>query len=116
MRRSGTTVLMIVFLVGLAAVLAAAEQNKGAEKMALEGGSRGPVPFPHRQHQDNLTDCNACHALFPQETGAIEKLKAEGTLKRQQVMNKQCIACHRENKREGKAAGPTLCSQCHQRK
>ncbi len=116
MRLSGIVVLMIVFLMSLAAALAVAEQNKGAEQMELEGGTRGPVPFPHRQHQDNLEDCNACHALFPQEAGAIGKLHAEGTLKRQQVMKEQCIACHRENKREGKDSGPTLCSQCHQRK
>lgn len=116
MRRSAILSLTIVFLVSLAAALAVAEQNKGAEQMELEGGTRGPVPFPHRQHQDNLTDCDACHVLFPQEAGAIGKLKADGTLKRQQVMNKQCIACHRDNKREGKDSGPTLCSQCHQRK
>jgi hypothetical protein len=115
MRRSGIAVVMIVFLVGLAAALAAAEQNKGAEKIELEGGTRGLVMFPHRQHQDNLADCNACHDLFPQEAGAIEKLKAEGTLKRQQVMNKQCIHCHKDRKRAGETTGPLTCSKCHQR-
>lgn len=115
MRRHAILPLAIVFLVSLAAALAVAEQNKGAEKIELDGGTRGIVPFPHRMHQDNLTDCQVCHDIFPQEAGAIRKLKAEGTLKRQQVMNKQCIGCHRENKRDGKPAGPTLCSKCHQR-
>lgn len=115
MRRDAVGVVMVILLMSLAATLAVAEQNKGAEEMELEGGTRGIVPFPHRQHQESLDDCNACHDLFPQEDGAIEKLKKEGALKDRQVMNVQCIKCHRDKKREDVKSGPTLCSQCHQR-
>ncbi len=116
MRRSAIYAVMIVFLTGLAATApTATDQDKGAEQMSLEGGSQGMVSFPHHQHQKSLADCNACHDLFPQEAGAIEKLKAGGALKNRQVMNTRCIKCHRDKKREGAATGPTLCSQCHQR-
>lgn len=116
MHRSAVWAIMVMFLISLAAALAVAEQNKGAEKMMLEGGTRGEVPFPHREHQERLEVCNTCHDLFPQEEGAIERLKEEGTLEDRQVMNTQCIQCHRDKKREGVASGPTLCSTCHQRK
>lgn len=116
MHRSAVWAVMVIGLMSLAAALAVAEQNKGAEEMVLEGGSRGEVPFPHRQHQENLEECTLCHDLFPQEEGAIERLKEEGKLEDRQVMNRQCIKCHRDKKREGAASGPTLCSTCHQRK
>ena len=88
-------------------------ENKGAAEIKLPGGTRGPVPFPHHKHQNNLVDCKICHSLYPQEPGIIEKLKAEGKLKKKQVMNKQCTKCHKENKKEGLKAGPVTCKQCH---
>ena len=60
-----------------------------------------------------LTDCNVCHEVFPQEKGVIEKLKAEKQLKKKQVMNAQCIKCHRAKKKAGEKTGPTTCSKCH---
>ena len=88
-------------------------ENKGAAEITLPGGTRGPVPFPHHQHQNNLVDCQICHALYPQKTGIIEELKAAGTLKKKQVMNKQCTKCHKQKKKEGLKAGPTTCAKCH---
>ena len=90
-------------------------QNMGAKQMNLAGGSRGDVPFPHLGHQNRLDDCNACHRLFPQAKGSIEKLKAQGKLKSKQVMNKHCIKCHKQEKKAGRASGPTTCAQCHVR-
>lgn len=89
--------------------------NKGAEEMMLNGGKQGQVFFPHLRHQTKLADCQACHDLFPQEKRSIDKLKAEGSLKRKQVMNTRCIKCHRAEKRAGNASGPTICSKCHQK-
>jgi hypothetical protein len=94
----------------------ATEAGKGADAMALDGGSRGRVPFGHHRHQAALDDCNLCHAVFPQEAGSIERLKADGTLKaKSDVMNKLCINCHRAKKTAGAATGPLTCAQCHQR-
>ena len=107
------TVICIVIAMGTSAAMALAQM--GAEHLALEGGSRGVVPFPHHLHQRTLGDCNACHTLFPQEIGAIERLKSEGKLVKKQVMNKHCIKCHRAEKRAGKKAGPLSCAKCHQK-
>ncbi len=89
------------------------ETNSGAENIILEGGESGPVPFPHKIHQDFLKDCNICHELFDQEIGSIEKLKLEEKLKAKQVMNTQCLKCHRDTRKAGKPSGPVSCANCH---
>jgi uncharacterized membrane protein len=90
-----------------------ATENKGAAEIELPGGTRGAVPFPHHRHQDKLGDCEICHSVFPQKAGIIEALKAEGKLKKKEVMNKQCTGCHRQKKKEGIKTGPTTCAKCH---
>jgi hypothetical protein len=89
------------------------EQNKGAVNLEMDGGKRGKVPFPHHQHQEKLGDCSVCHSIFPQKTGSIEELKAQGKLKKKYVMNKLCTKCHKETKKAGRKSGPTTCSKCH---
>jgi hypothetical protein len=81
--------------------------------MDLNGGQRGNVPFPHHQHQEKLGDCNICHSMFPQKSGGIAELQAEGKLKKKYVMNKLCTKCHKENKKSGQKSGPTTCKKCH---
>ena len=107
--------IIIVALGILFIVTLTMAQNPGAEKMVLDGGNRGKVPFPHKKHQEVLTDCNICHSVFDMESGIIEKMKAEGKLKQKQVMNVQCTKCHKAQKQEGKPTGPTTCSKCHVR-
>jgi hypothetical protein len=97
------------------ACAAAALDNKGADAITMFGGSRGVVPFPHHLHQNTLGDCDACHSLFPQEQGAIERLKQEGKLAGKQVMNKHCVKCHRAEKKAGNKSGPIRCAQCHKK-
>ena len=104
---------MLVFAAASIALGGASVENKGAAEITLPGGARGPVPFPHHQHQNKLVDCKICHSLYPQKAGVIEELKAAGTLKKKQVMNKQCTKCHKQKKKEGLKAGPTTCVQCH---
>ena len=101
------TVLIIAAGLFLAVSIAIAAQNTGDEMIILEGGKSGNVPFPHKVHQDSLKDCNVCHDVFPQEKGSIEKLKEEGKLRKKQVMNIQCLKCHRDAKKAGKPSGPT---------
>jgi len=113
MRRIGTILFLITLILVTALVVAVANTEKGAEEMTMIGGEKGDVWFPHRNHQDNLGDCKICHDLFPQEAGTIQKMKAEGALKKKQVMNKKCIACHRKMKKAGEPAGPTSCKKCH---
>jgi hypothetical protein len=90
-----------------------APTDKGAAEIVLEGGTSGSVAFPHHRHQEKLTDCNICHAAFPQKAGSIEDLKAQGKLAKKQIMNEQCTKCHREKKQAGEKAGPTTCTTCH---
>ena len=106
----------LVFFAIIASVLAVAAVgagNNGAENISVYGGSRGDVPFPHHAHQDRLKDCNTCHATFPQEADGLKKMKAAGQLKPKQVMNKQCVKCHKDQKKAGNPTGPTTCSKCH---
>ena len=90
-----------------------AVENKGAEKIQIDAGSRGAVPFMHRAHQDRLGDCNICHSMFPQAPQSLAKLKESGQMKPKDVMNKLCIKCHKAEKNAGNNAGPTTCSKCH---
>jgi hypothetical protein len=105
--------LMSLIMVGSWMAVSWANDNKGAERIELNGGQRGNVSFPHRQHQNNLGDCKICHSVFPQKAGIIAELKAEGKLKQKHVMNKLCTKCHKEKKKAGQPSGPTTCSKCH---
>jgi len=104
---------MAALIAGSTIAVSLATENQGTENITLEGGKRGNVSFPHLQHQKNLTDCQICHSIFPQEAGAIKKLKAQGTLKKKYVMNKLCTKCHRAKKKAGQRSGPTTCTKCH---
>lgn len=113
--RSVTRMLLGTVLASAVAITAVAAQDQGAEKFVLDGGSRGSVSFPHRLHQDNLGDCQACHDAFPMKQGVIVELKAEGKLKKKQVMNSKCVDCHKKYKADGKKFGPVKCGECHTR-
>lgn len=101
-----------VFSVWRGAVFAQT-QNTGAAEIVIDGGTSGNVTFPHQRHQAKLGDCTICHSAFPQKARAIEDLKAQGKLAKKQVMNEQCIKCHREKKQAGEKTGPTSCTTCH---
>jgi hypothetical protein len=107
------SVSIIAMIASAMVVSSMATQNKGAENLELNGGKRGNVPFPHRQHQDRIGDCQICHTVFPQKSGSIAELKAEGKLKKKYVMNKLCTKCHKEKKAAGQKSGPTTCTKCH---
>ena len=102
--------IILVFF-STATIIGAAKQ--GADHISIHGGSRGDVPFPHHAHQERLKDCPTCHAVFPQEAEGIKNMKAAGKLKPKQVMNKQCVNCHKDEKKNGNPTGPTTCSKCH---
>lgn len=108
MRMFGTAVACLL-LVGVLVAFA----GQGQESMTLPvEGKYGAVEVPHWGHQESLEDCNACHGLFPQEGGAIDRLKAEKVLKKKQVMN-SCRDCHRAMAKAGEASGPIKCFDCH---
>jgi hypothetical protein len=108
-------IFIVIISIMLLLSIAYSEQNFGAENIILEGGESGEVPFPHKMHQDTLKDCNICHALFDQKIGSIEQLKVEEKLKAKQIMNTQCLKCHRDTKKAGGASGPISCATCHKK-
>lgn len=112
MKRSSSITIVTALAASLIAPTAMAA-NQGPGDIDIFGGQSGRVPFPHTRHQERLTDCNICHDVFPQEQEAIKKLKERGELKPKKVMNAQCIACHKAEKRSGKPHGPLTCSACH---
>jgi hypothetical protein len=118
MKKARSVLLLVAFMLvaGGAVALSNSQQNNGAEQIELQGGTRGSVPFPHRQHQEKLVDCQVCHATFEQKAGSIQELKAQGKLKKKHVMNKLCTKCHKQMKKTGEKSGPTTCSKCHIKK
>jgi len=88
-------------------------ENKGAEIILINGGKARDMHFPHHRHQNVLGDCNTCHDLFPARAGSISELKKQGKLKKKQVMQEHCIACHKKKKAAGEKTGPTSCARCH---
>ena len=102
----------------LAGIFLAAGQSlagdNGAESIILNGGTMGSITFPHGRHQAVVVDCMACHELFPQESHVIDKLKSEGKIKKQTVMN-MCKKCHKDMADKGQKSGPTLCKDCHKK-
>ncbi|MFP4040482.1 MAG: cytochrome c3 family protein [Desulfosudaceae bacterium] len=106
------SLLIIVSTVIMVVAALAAEKNQGPAELVIPGGSKADVPLPHRVHQEALDDCDSCHNLFPQAGGSIVEYKADGTLKKMQVM-KQCQGCHRERGKAGQKAGPISCGDCH---
>ena len=93
-----------------------AETNNGAKEILIPSANQGEVKFPHQQHQEALKDCMLCHDLYPQQPGAIQDLMQKGTLGPKQVMNKQCVKCHKARKEAGEKTGPVACKDCHAKK
>ena len=115
---TGKWVLLAIFsgIIFYAAVAGSGDdvENKGAETILLSGGEKmRDVHFPHHRHQNALGDCNLCHGLFPPQAGSITKLKAQGILRKKQVMEEHCIACHKKRKAANQKTGPTSCARCH---
>jgi len=88
-------------------------QDMGLPEMTLNGGSKGPVLFKHKLHQDVVESCAVCHKDFDKKAGALDAAKKKGTLRAKQVMNKTCLACHRAKRKAGVKSGPSSCNACH---
>ncbi len=107
--------LSLCVTLAVAPAMTAESDGKGPETLVIDGGSKGNITLPHREHQQNLQDCKICHTIFPKKGGSITAMKADGKLKKKQVMNKLCLKCHRGMKKAGKETGPTSCSGCHKK-
>lgn len=104
MKTAMRTLGIHLFLFTAAAMFLAAPGicGQGKEMISIYGGKSGEVAFQHHLHQELVGDCQVCHKDFKQEEGALKAAKEAGSLKRKQVMNKTCIACHRAKKKPEK--------------
>ena len=112
--RKSLFLISALFFIGWTGIATSGE-NKGAENVTISAGKAGNVPFSHKNHQDKIEDCMVCHQLVPKEKNAVSELIGTGTISKQQVMNTQCIKCHRQLKLEEKASGPIACNECHRK-
>ncbi len=109
------TVLALCLALAVVPAQTATSDQKGPETLVIDGGRKGNITLPHREHQQNLKDCKICHSIFPKKAGSINAMKDDGALKKKQVMNKLCLNCHRALKKAGRDAGPISCSGCHKK-
>ena len=84
-----------------------------------------PVTLDHKKHVvANKIVCTECHHTWkekerktPQKCAECHKAKEKGKLGLKRAYHKQCyLDCHKNSKKAGKKAGPTLCSGCHPKK
>lgn len=104
--------VLLAVLVGNMAVSAQVKSMKPV--VVLKAGNKGDVTFPHEKHQKALTDCMACHTMYPQKIDGISGEMKAGKIQKKQVMG-HCLTCHRSMKAENKKTGPTSCNECHKK-
>ncbi len=89
---------------------------------------RPPVPFPHSRHIEGGLSCKECHHRYDQGKNILDEAELEAgkpgircqechgpkaRLDLQTAFHRQCLDCHRTNKKEGKKTGPFFCGECH---
>ncbi len=77
------------------------------------------VQFEHKKHVDWVKDCKECHHNYkegatPQKCTGCHTKDSKVTAKT--AFHNTCRQCHRDLKKAGKTAGPTLCTKCHAKK
>jgi hypothetical protein len=89
---------------------------------------RPPVLFPHHRHMEGDLSCKECHHRYEQGKNVLDEGELEAGKPRircqechgpkarldlQTAFHKQCLDCHRTNRKEGKKTGPIFCGACH---
>jgi c(7)-type cytochrome triheme protein len=89
---------------------------------------RTPVSFPHNRHMEGGLSCKECHHRYVQGKNVLDEAELEegkpgircqechgpkGRPDLQTAFHRQCLDCHRTNKKEGKKTGPFFCGECH---
>ena len=82
---------------------------------------KGPVTLAHKAHIDKGIACTECHHTWkkeetpePKKCAECHKADDKGPTGLKNVYHKNCQDCHKELKKQGKPAGPTVkCTDCH---
>lgn len=114
----------MVFVVGVVLAGGLPEMLKIDNKYTNK--KKGPVVLSHKKHaEDYKIACTECHhtwkkeeAKQPKKCASCHKEEKQGkVLSLKGAFHKNCMGCHRELKKQGKATGPTTkCTECHQKK
>ena len=104
-------ILAIMVAVGLVALGTATlvSADNGPEEIKLPA-KMGEVTFPHKAHQEKVSDCTTCHHKGV-EAGTCGSCH-DGTKapKAKDAFHKLCKDCHKDMK-----SGPTGCKDCHKK-
>lgn len=81
---------------------------------------KNPVTFNHKVHAAGI-ECTKCHhewkkeeSKSPKKCATCHKADDTGEKGLKRIYHKNCIDCHKELEKQGKATGPTTkCSGCH---
>ena len=124
-------ILLVVTALTLSLALAVSmsiASEKGDAEITLNADGKKPAIFPHKEHQDRLNDCGACHHYVDKDVRtpsvdastvakcdschnadfANEKLRTW-----KDIGHGLCKDCHTKNKDTG---APTKCNACHPKK
>jgi len=75
--------------------------------------------FGHKKHADAVKDCKKCHHTW-KEGEKVKKCTEchtkDSKTTAYNAFHDSCKGCHSAMKKEGKATGPTVCTQCHPKK
>jgi len=75
--------------------------------------------FGHKKHADAVKDCKKCHHTW-KEGEKVKKCTEchtkDSKATAYNAFHDSCKGCHSAMKKEGKATGPTVCTQCHPKK
>jgi len=89
------------------ATFAAAEPPAVIKLKAKQGG----ITFTHKEHQDRIKNCKACHAT--DEGGKIEGFQPNINKDKTHAL---CQTCHKKEVAANKASkAPTKCDGCHKK-
>jgi cytochrome c553 len=124
-------ILLVVTALTLSLALAVSmsfASDPGPAEITLNADGKKPAKFPHKEHQDRLKDCGACHHKDAdgKQTPIAEGDKVvkcdschnadfanEKLRKWKDVGHGLCKACHTKEKAAG---APTKCGACHPKK
>ena len=82
---------------------------------------KNPVTLSHKLHIDKGIACTECHHTWkkeerdtPQKCAECHKADVVGEKGLKWAFHTKCQTCHKDLKKQGKPAGPTVkCTECH---
>lgn len=121
----------VVFFLFFGQTLWAQPDTMMLKSSSFSKRERAPVSFPHNRHMEGGLSCKECHHRYDQGKNVLDETELEEgapgircqechgskvRLDLKTAFHRQCLDCHRTNKKEGKKTGPLFCGECHVKK